>query len=1006
MKIISLKFRNINNLKGDNEVSFDAEPLNNAGIFAITGPTGSGKSTLLDVITLSLFNKIPRFKSSISKSDIEGLGSVMTHHTDEAFASVTYQIHGSVYTSSWSVGKTRTGRLKDYEMFIYDDTGKPLDLKKSEVPSKNEEIIGLKYDQFVKSIILSQGQFSRFLKAGKHERGQLLENITGTEIYRKVSMAAYEKFKLVRDEVALEKDRLDQIQVMTDEEVKLLVSERETKESASLEIEKNLEKFNRSKKLKSDIATFSQSLLRKEEEQKNLLEEIENNKAQITQLSTYEKLSPILGELTRFEDAQNNEKALVFDIETNQKTLVEANSSLQMAMQEMAFLTGADINVDNFNQEMSAFEKKVLALQQQLSFTQNSGKESRDKLDVKMTQSNLDLSRNPETAIPILQENQQKNKKKITDAGFTEETDQRQINQISAQYLSELDIIKSLVELYRQRGKMEVQIKETQTELGKAGESIEALLPQSELLDKLIRTTKEKIVVLEKRRQDTLLISSLIEHRNRLVDGEPCPLCGALDHPYSDHLPEAGEEEEGQLNQAKSELEKLEGEYSHINEKLTEYRTSQHLMGSQLKTASLELESIQTEQKKIASQYKGQWSIAASDIQKSLIEVEGKLVKLHEVSSALREYQLVTELIEDFEALQIILDRHRQISKEIRNIYEGEDVSADCNTIQDKFVRSNTQISSLQTMLNTHTNALNQTRTALVEFRNILDPKVKELGFNSIDEAASFVITEEELNRLRLQKEAWENRTVAIKTEIKTLIEHLDKRKEADEMPTVTLQQLDLSIQEMTGQRASLLKTIGEISAHLEKDDQDRLKIKSKETELQQLQTKLEKWTLLNRLIGEKTGNKFANFAQGLTLQNLLVYANERLKKLSDRYLLDKPSKDGALTIIDQYQGNIQRSVTTLSGGESFLISLALALSLWDMASKNVNLESLFIDEGFGTLDYESLDVAMNTLERLQTESQKIVGVISHVEALKERIHTQIKLQKNAQGYGQLKIVG
>ena len=162
----------------------------------------------------------------------------------------------------------------------------------------------------------------------------------------------------------------------------------------------------------------------------------------------------------------------------------------------------------------------------------------------------------------------------------------------------------------------------------------------------------------------------------------------------------------------------------------------------------------------------------------------------------------------------------------------------------------------------------------------------------------------------------------------------------------------------------------------------------------------------MNKIIGDATGNKFANFAQGLTLQNLLVFTNKRLLKLSDRYLLDQPGDDGSLRVIDQYQGNIQRAVSTLSGGETFLISLALALSLSDMASRNVALESLFIDEGFGTLDQDTLDVALSTLEKLQSDSQKTVGVISHVEALKERISVQIKLSKNAQGYSKILIEG
>ena len=165
MKIIQLSFNNIHNLKGPHVISFEELPLKSAGIFAIIGPTGSGKSTILDVITLALFNRIPRFNSPISKAKMNDLGSVMTHYTNSAEASIIYEVNGNRYTSSWRIAKARTGNLKDYEMSISDAGGNYLDLKRSEVPSKNEELIGLKYDQFVKSIILSQGQFSKFFES-------------------------------------------------------------------------------------------------------------------------------------------------------------------------------------------------------------------------------------------------------------------------------------------------------------------------------------------------------------------------------------------------------------------------------------------------------------------------------------------------------------------------------------------------------------------------------------------------------------------------------------------------------------------------------------------------------------------------------------------------------------------------------------------------------------------------------------------------------------------------
>ena len=133
--------------------------------------------------------------------------------------------------------------------------------------------------------------------------------------------------------------------------------------------------------------------------------------------------------------------------------------------------------------------------------------------------------------------------------------------------------------------------------------------------------------------------------------------------------------------------------------------------------------------------------------------------------------------------------------------------------------------------------------------------------------------------------------------------------------------------------------------------------------------------------------------------------ANKRLSKLTDRYLLAYADIESDLTVSDLYQGSITRSVKTLSGGESFIVSLALALSLADMASKNVKLECLFIDEGFGTLDAETLETALETLEKLQSETSRTIGVISHVDSLKERISTQVRVQKNNLGHSVISVV-
>ncbi len=161
-------------------------------------------------------------------------------------------------------------------------------------------------------------------------------------------------------------------------------------------------------------------------------------------------------------------------------------------------------------------------------------------------------------------------------------------------------------------------------------------------------------------------------------------------------------------------------------------------------------------------------------------------------------------------------------------------------------------------------------------------------------------------------------------------------------------------------------------------------------------------WEQLNQLIGQSDGKKYRTFAQGLTFQVMISHANIQLQKMSDRYLLIHDDSNALeLNVIDNYQGGDIRSTKNLSGGEGFIISLALALGLSQMASHNIRVDSLFLDEGFGTLDEESLDIALDTLTSLQQEG-KLIGIISHVQALKERIMTQIQVKKLSGGYSEI----
>jgi exonuclease SbcC len=203
-----------------------------------------------------------------------------------------------------------------------------------------------------------------------------------------------------------------------------------------------------------------------------------------------------------------------------------------------------------------------------------------------------------------------------------------------------------------------------------------------------------------------------------------------------------------------------------------------------------------------------------------------------------------------------------------------------------------------------------------------------------------------------------------------------------------------------------LTETIAEIAATLKADDARREQLAALSGDIERQEARAALWESMNELIGSANGKKFRVYAQSLTLEALLAFANEHLRDLARRYRLQRvPRSDLELQVVDRDMGDEVRSVYSLSGGESFLVSLALALGLASLSSRSTQVESLFIDEGFGTLDQETLDVAIASLDTLQSLGRK-VGVISHVPTLVERIGTQVRVSPRSGGRSVVEVLG
>ena len=327
----------------------------------------------------------------------------------------------------------------------------------------------------------------------------------------------------------------------------------------------------------------------------------------------------------------------------------------------------------------------------------------------------------------------------------------------------------------------------------------------------------------------------------------------------------------------------------------------------------------------------------------------------------------------------------------------------DYQASQTAFHEQLSQLQILQQQIASLTTSTTQLKTAQQTLQADIQQRFATLGF--LDEAdyraAVLVDTERErLQQLANQLHDSQQRNHNLLSEAKRIQQQLLNHPQT----ALSLEQLLDALGQLQQQFSEQQKQLGAVEQQLAANETLKQNQQQLLDAINQQRNHTEEWKALHQLIGSSDGKKFRNFAQGLTFNIMVAHANEQLKKMSDRYLLIADSEQPLmLNVMDNYQGGQIRTSKNLSGGESFIISLSLALGLSNMASHRMQVDSLFLDEGFGTLDEEALDVALDTLTNLQ-QSGKLIGVISHIQALKDRISSQIQVVPQTGGIS--KIIG
>jgi exonuclease SbcC len=1033
MKILSVTFKNLNSLRGEHSIRFDTPPIEGCGLFAITGATGAGKTTILDAITVALYGRTSRYGNDIPRD-------IMSRHTGECYAEVEFEVKGILYRSSWSLHRSRKNPNSDFQQAKMEvrnlTTNAILNDKTSEVPKYIEELTGLDKHRFLRSVMLAQGDFAAFLKAGEGEKSALLEQMTDTKIYSELSKLCYQITK--EEHQTLEKIQalIDAQQLLPEERKSEIITQKAEHLSIAEEVAKEIHILRDHKQWILTIETLTKQQQENSRKLTDNASAIEQAMPQKERLELHKRALPFQHELETVEREFNSILKMKNEIATYEQQLPECNRAKEQAEIELQkndkLLTTLRAELQQNEELFQKVEQKDARIAaetpvckryydelhaEQEKYNSEIQKKNKCEQDIEEKYRSLPKATSKETIAGLLNTNLDDRETVVIQLRTTA----NQWNKAAefSQFFNENILLLNnttniLTELEQRIGKGSALLQDEQQKLV----ACEIRLP---LLEKAVEREK--------------MFAKYEQDRDALQHNEPCFLCGSTEHPYITHhrLP--------QLTEAQKELDIERKNQREWNETITKYSTGlakleQEKLNNQNKTQEFQIkadtlrkdfdeigilpavEIKNTEEIASIAQAKArELEIAeqevrfARSLQLLMIDKNNIEEYIQKIAAALALKQ------EEYAKQQTILEQlhHERLelfgNKIVHN--EREQLRKQHTLAEQNCEKSRKALDTVTLQLQTITINLERSQREYANLHQEYQLHVQELqkvivqhGFSGSESVKAALMDTATVNRIETQLKNYDDERNRLEGVTKQIEQQLSVEL-PKELTLLSKEELSEVLSEKEKIHALLLTTIGALTEQLRRDDE--LIQHSKELiEKAKLQEKeYLRWKALDSLIGSGDGTRFAKFAQGLTLKRLVYLANLRMRNLNDRYRIAHKIDDTKfleLEIIDTHQADAVRPIESLSGGESFLVSLALALGLSDLASRRIRIDSLFIDEGFGTLDSGTLDTVISTLETLHS-SGKTIGIISHVEALKERITTQIQVSKIGAGISRITIV-
>ncbi len=1069
MKIREIRFKNLNSLYGEWRIDLARPEYQADGIFAITGPTGAGKSTILDAICLALYGTTPRL-GRITKSGNE----IMSRQTGDCLAEVVFESQAGVFRCTWSQHRARRradGNLAEANHEIADAiSGKILESKKTAVLAMIEEKTGMDIERFSRSIMLSQGRFAAFLQASPDERAPILEQITGTEIYSEISRRVHERQRDERNALNNLEAEAKGVTIL-DEAAETALREQLTgRQAAEQAARGHNQGLLAAIAWRQEITQLQQELAGLAARQSRLNEDLERFQPARQRLAVARRAADLDGAyaaLATLRGQQEQDSSAIEQLNAQwpvagaalaartaelakvQEQLETARQTQQIQLPIVNEARNLDRQIAEKRQAMAESTQKLSQLQAQLVRHQA----EQHQQDAARRQSLAELEKlaayfTGQAADGILVDQM---------TGITAHLSQllglandigRKTKAAETAQIRKQDLEKALDQ---------ARLAHEQQEAGFQAIQARITMDRKALADHLNgRLLREYRQDLESLRREQLLQQKIVRlesERKALSDGQPCPLCGSLTHPYAQgNIPELDEtaqrilrlnafiEQAEQLDEQARETEK---QTENARRRLEDVVRQLDLAGQNLAFADAERNRLATETDELRQQYStrkqeilaelqplGIREIPANNIRDIDTQLKERKQRWEAQQASQRQqekicqdcefalHSLETRIAINAEssraeqAVQAWLEQERlELGNQRRTLFGEQDpqtfeqqLSKAISTAQaveqqarQAYDASQNQLQQLKARREQLQAALDQRMPLLAAREHDFTLSLEQAGF--ADEAAFLAGRLPAAERKQLSDQAGELDTAQI--ELSSQLQERSSRLaqvEARQLTALPLAQLKEDAVRLEQQLQQLAREIGALERQLADNARARADWRLKLQRIEEQKATWQRWSSLNELIGSSDGKKYRNYAQGITFEILVAQANRQLEKMSDRYLLIRDTVTPLeLNVADNYQAGEIRSTKNLSGGESFIVSLALALGLSKMASRKVRVDSLFLDEGFGTLDEETLETALDTLSGLQQDG-KLIGVISHVSALKDRIRTQINVSPQSAG--------